>query len=313
MTVSKDGVMYINPNKISYKILKWMQEHEGTQTLKKTTNHNIADKICALPDVTNGVTSIEQTLSKMIRNKVIYRDKYPRGICADFRINYWHKSIPASILAKAPVEVKRAMAKTIDDMKPGQYMDNEGCVVTPAYAEKNEDPFSEDDDDTNTEHISTISTWAKAEKVVEPLIKPVEKTVEEAIEEVKEEKVKEADAIKEVLKTPVEAPAEPAVSMQELYAQKYCNDLAEDERFKPYAEYIKSGKFLQELSKYGVTLFDKNGEINDSQIKTFLGCIVKDLDKKEAKEAPAEASPIQITKSKDGKTMSITVNITLNL
>lgn len=211
MTVSKDGVMYINPNKISYKILKWMQEHEGTQTLKKTTNHNIADKICALPDVTNGVTSIEQTLSKMIRNKVIYRDKYPRGICADFRINYWHKSIPADILANAPVEVKRAMTKTIDDMKPGQYMDNEGCVVTPAYVEKNEDPFSEE--------------------IVE--IKPTEKTVEEAIEEIKEEKVKEADAIKEVLKTPV--------------------------------------------------------------------------------EAPAEASPIQITKSKDGKTMSITVNITLNL
>ena len=200
-----------------------MQEHEGTQTLKKTTNHNIADKICALPDVTNGVTSIEQTLSKMIRNKVIYRDKYPRGICADFRINYWHKSIPAAILAKAPVEVKRAMAKTIDDMKPGQYMDNEGCVVTPAYAEKSEDPFSED--------VTVADTTAQIEETVE--VQPTEKTVEEAIEEIKEEKVKEVEAIKEVLKTPV--------------------------------------------------------------------------------ETPVGATPIQITKSKDGKTMSITVNITLNL
>lgn len=223
MTVSKDGVMYINPDKLSYKILKWMQEHEGTQILKKTTNHNIADKICALPDVTNGVTSIEQAMSKMIRNKVIYRDKYPHGICADFRINYWHKSIPADILAKAPVEIKRAMAKTIDDMKAGQYMDNEGCVVTPAYVEKNEDPFSED--------VTVADTAPQVEEIVK--IKPTEKTVEEAIEEIKEERAKEAEAMKEVLKTPV--------------------------------------------------------------------------------EAPAEASPIQITKSKDGKTMNITVNITLNL
>jgi hypothetical protein len=159
----------------------------------------------------------------MVRNKVIYGDKYPHGICADFRINYWHKSIPADILANAPVEVKRAMAKTIDDMKPGQYMDNEGCVVTPAYAEENEDPFSEDEPMAETD--------TQVEEAVE--VQPTEKTVEEAIEEIKEEKVKEAEAIKEVLKTPV--------------------------------------------------------------------------------EAPVEATPIQITKSKDGKTMSITVNITLNL
>lgn len=200
MPISKDGVMYINPNKLSYKILIWMQEHEGTQTLKKTTNRNIANRICALPDVTNGLASIEQALAKMIHNKVIYKDKYPRGVCADFRINYWHKSIPAAILAKAPVEVKRAMAKTIDDMKPGQYMDNEGCVVTPAYAEKNEDPFSED--------VTVADTAPQAEEIVE--IKPVEKTVKEVIEAVKEEKVKEVEAMKEVLKTPVEAPVETA-------------------------------------------------------------------------------------------------------
>lgn len=223
MPISKDGVMYINPNKLSYKILIWMQEHEGTQTLKKTTNRNIANRICALPDVTNGLASIEQALAKMIHNKVIYKDKYPRGVCADFRINYWHKSIPASILAKAPVEVKRAMAKTIDDMKPGQYMDNEGCVVTPAYAEKNEDPFSED--------VAVADTAPQVEEIVE--IKPVERTVEEAIEEVKEEKVKEVEAMKEVLKTPV--------------------------------------------------------------------------------ETPVETTPIQITKSKDGKTIYVTVNLTFNL
>lgn len=236
MTVSKNGVMYINPNKISYKILKWMQEHEGTQTLKKTTNHNIADKICALPDVTNGITSIEQAMSKMVRNKVIYRDKYPHGICADFRINYWHKSIPADILANAPVEVKRAMTKTIDDMTPGQYMDNEGCVVTPAYVEKSEDPFNEDMPlkeicECRRDTVTVEDTAPQSEEPVE--IKPVEKTVEEAVAQIKEEKIKEAEARKEVLKEPV--------------------------------------------------------------------------------ETPVEATPIRITKSKDGKTTYVTINLTINL
>ena len=40
------------------------------------------------------------------------------------------------------------MAKTIDSMKPNQYMDNEGCVVTPnsvpIVKQETEDPFNED-------------------------------------------------------------------------------------------------------------------------------------------------------------------------
>jgi len=143
MSKSKTGSMNIKPGKISYTIHKWMQENEGTPALKRTTGHIIAGKICELDDVTNGELTIEQTFSKMVKCSVIYRDQYDKSIFSDYRINYWHKSIPADILANAPVEVKRAMAKTIDDMQPGQYMDDEGAVVTPNAVEKNEDPFSE--------------------------------------------------------------------------------------------------------------------------------------------------------------------------
>jgi hypothetical protein len=141
MALSKTGKMTIKPNKISYRILKWMQNNPNQ--LKKTTGQQIAAKVASLDDETSGEVGIAQALSKMIKCNVVYRDKYDKSVYSDFRINYWHKSIPADILADAPAEVKRAMAKTIDDMKPGQYMDDEGCVVTPNAVEKTEDPFNE--------------------------------------------------------------------------------------------------------------------------------------------------------------------------
>ena len=142
MRTSKSGRMVITPDKISYKVLKWMQSHDGQ--LKHTTGHIIAEKIAELDGVENGVITIEQTFSKMVKTNVVYRDKHEKSVYSDFRINYWHKSIPADILADAPVEVKRAMAKSIDSMQDNQYMDDEGCVVTPNSVEKVEDPFNED-------------------------------------------------------------------------------------------------------------------------------------------------------------------------
>jgi hypothetical protein len=133
--------MVITPNKVSYKILKWMQAHDGQ--LKNTTGQIIAEKIAALPDIENGELTIKQTLSRMVKANVVYRDKIDGSFFSDFRINYWHKNIPADILADAPVEVKRAMAKSIDDMQDNQYMDDEGCIVTPNSVEKVEDPFNE--------------------------------------------------------------------------------------------------------------------------------------------------------------------------
>lgn len=149
------GTMIIKPGKISHTILKWMQSHEGK--LKKTTGQKIAESIAALDDVESGEVIIAQVISKMVGCNVIYRDKYPGKVYSDFRINYWHKSIPADILSEAPIEVKRAMAKTLDSMQANQYMDDEGCVVTPNSVEKSEDPFGEDkweegqeEDDTKT-------------------------------------------------------------------------------------------------------------------------------------------------------------------
>lgn len=136
--------MDIKPGKISYRILQWMQEHEDTLKLKNTSAHAIAEEIANLDDVENGELTIEQTFGRMVRCLVVYRELNVKGSRSDYRINYWHKSIPADILANAPVEIKRAMANAIDKMEPGQYMDAEGAVVTPNAVEKvNEDPFAE--------------------------------------------------------------------------------------------------------------------------------------------------------------------------
>lgn len=168
---NKTGLMNIKPDKISYKILQWMQEYEGTNALKNTTGHIIAEKIAALPEIENGELTIEQTFSKMVKSNIVYRDRYDKSIYSDFRINYWHKSIPQEILANAPAEVKRAMAKTIDSMQENQYMDDEGCVVTPNSVEKSEDPFTEDDDTITPEPIEEpIDTDNMPEPIEEPVI-----------------------------------------------------------------------------------------------------------------------------------------------
>ena len=138
----KTGKMIIKPGAVSYAVLKWMQQHEGQ--LKKTTAHKIAEAVAALDGVENGVITIEQQFAKMIKANVVYRERYPKRVYSDYRINYWHESIPEDILANAPASVKRAMVKTIDNMSEEQYMDSEGCVVTPNAVEKTEDPFDED-------------------------------------------------------------------------------------------------------------------------------------------------------------------------
>lgn len=176
MALSKTGKMTIKPNKISYRILKWMQNNPNQ--LKKTTGHQIAAKVASLDDETSGEVGIAQVLSKMIKCNVVYRDKYDKSVYSDFRINYWHKSIPADILAGAPVEVKRAMAKTIDDMQPNQYMDDEGCVVTPNAVEKTEDPFNE---------ASKFAMEASAKYCGKTFCEVYNPTVEESVEKMEKD------------------------------------------------------------------------------------------------------------------------------
>ena len=189
---NKDSKMYIKPGKLAHTILKWMQEKEGTPALKKTTGHIIAEKISELDGVESGVITIEQVLSKMVKLSVIYRDKYPKSIYSDYRINYWHKSIPKDILANAPVEEKRSMAKTIDDMKPGQYMDDEGCVVTPGATVTDGDPFSED--------AVIVEDTGQQDEEEEPILP------EEQVQEICDKAVQPYEAEKEVqeVSVPVE-------------------------------------------------------------------------------------------------------------
>lgn len=180
---NKTGLMNIKPDKISYKILQWMQEYEGTNALKNTTGHIIAEKIAALPEIENGELTIEQTFSKMVKSNIVYRDRYDKSIYSDFRINYWHKSIPQEILANAPAEVKRAMAKTIDDMQENQYMDDEGCVVTPGVTVTNGDPFNEDtatveDTDQQTEEEELILPEEQIQEICNKSVQPYEEKKE---------------------------------------------------------------------------------------------------------------------------------------
>lgn len=189
MPTNDKGKMIIKPGRVSYTILKWMQDKEETSALKNTTGHIISEKICNLPGETHGLVTIEQTFYRMVRNNVIYRDKDPRGFFSDYRINYWHKNIPADILANAPVEVKRSMAKTIDDMKPGQYMDDEGCVVTPGVTVTEGDPFNEDTatveepDQEVEEEEEPILPEEDIEEICDKSVQPYEETNVEPLPE----------------------------------------------------------------------------------------------------------------------------------
>lgn len=191
-SISKTKTMIIKPDKLSYKILKWMQENEPK--LKRMTGSILAQEIAELDDVTSGTVTIEQTFSKMVHCDIVYRDKIPHSMYSSYRINYWHKSIPADILENAPVSVKRAMADRIDSMADNQYMDEEGCIVTPNAVEKTEDPFNEDgwvkdeeddgtvtythvdDDSANIEHITVADTASQFED--EPTTQEVSVPVE---------------------------------------------------------------------------------------------------------------------------------------
>ena len=86
------------------------------------------------------------------------------------------------------------MADRIDSMADNQYMDEEGCIVTPNAVEKTEDPFNEDgwvkdeeddgtvtythvdDDSANIEHITVADTSSQFEE--EPTTQEVSVPVE---------------------------------------------------------------------------------------------------------------------------------------
>lgn len=107
------------------KILKWMQEHPNA--LNSTNSAQLA-RTMRISGVTTGTA--RQVVQKMVNNQVLERFGGKRR--ARYHINYLHKDIPADILASAPLEEQLRVKQTLGRLKPGQYLDDIGCTITPA-------------------------------------------------------------------------------------------------------------------------------------------------------------------------------------
>lgn len=118
-------------------VLKWMQGNPNACKHKLGTEiARAAGESCNFGDVT-----LQLALSSLIKRGVVYRSDADRGF--DYRINYWHKDIPAFILDNAPVDIQKKMKEKLNKMTEDQYLDDEGCITTPNAVEKTGDPFSE--------------------------------------------------------------------------------------------------------------------------------------------------------------------------
>ena len=107
------------------KILKWMQEHPNA--LNSTNSAQLA-RTMRISGVTTGTA--RQVVQKMVNNQILERFGGKRR--ARYHINYLHKDIPADILASAPLEEQLRAKQTLGRLKPGQYLDDIGCIITPA-------------------------------------------------------------------------------------------------------------------------------------------------------------------------------------
>ena len=159
----REPKMNIKPGKISYEILKYIQDHPGK--MNRTTGHRIAEELAERDDLPHGSITIEQVISRMIKRNVLEKTSIPKSMYSSFRINYGSNSIPKDILAAAPVEEKRTLESMIDRLEPGQYMDSDGCIVTPGAVpivpQEDSDPFNED---KKSDEPGTFENPIKSEK-----------------------------------------------------------------------------------------------------------------------------------------------------
>lgn len=75
------------------------------------------------------------------------------------------------------------------------------------------------------------------------------------------------------------------LTQNEIAAQRYFYDLAGEEQFAPIADKIKSGEVFAEMAKFGIRPMNEYGDINNGQIREFLGLL--------AKTVPAKATNIE--------------------
>lgn len=127
-------------------ILSWMQEH--TRALDNTNAKVLANSMSI-----EGVKpkSIQQYIQRMVNNQMLH--KYGGKKRASYRINYLHKDIPPEVLESAPLAEKLSVKRQIGNMKSGQYLDDDGCIVTPMPDFTPEEQKSQEDQSTPAEAV----------------------------------------------------------------------------------------------------------------------------------------------------------------
>lgn len=132
------------------KILKWMQDNPGRC---RNTNVSLLGR-CMASEVGVSVQTCKQYIQKMVNVQMVSRFGTKRN--SQFLINYLHKDTPATIIENAPAEAKALVERIKAGMKPGQYLDSVGCVVTPAQKKNIEKPTAK-----KVRHIKVVDKTPK--------------------------------------------------------------------------------------------------------------------------------------------------------
>lgn len=109
-------------------ILTWCQDHP--KLLKNTNLSKLAEM--AAPDINRKTTTLRVTINKMHQNQMLL--KQPGGKRrGNIKINYYHKDIPGYILERAPIDTQEKVRAMYENLENDQYVNTEGCVVTPGH------------------------------------------------------------------------------------------------------------------------------------------------------------------------------------
>lgn len=135
-----------------HQMLLWMQKNE--RHLKNTNIKGIVTAMSLSGDLEGYKSSyLAERINYMINHQMLYR--YGGKRRATFRINYLHVNIPPDVLENAPKDVQLEVKRTIGGMKEGQYLDDVGCVVTPAAEKPKEETEAKPAKEESTTPVET--------------------------------------------------------------------------------------------------------------------------------------------------------------
>lgn len=93
---------------------------------------------------------------------------------------------------------------------------------------------------------------------------------------------------------------------QEWAIRQYYNDLASEDKYSPIADKIRSGEMFKEMGKFGIQPMDRNGNINDEQVREFFDLYAKTVPATPAVSPEASQAPtVDYVAVKDGKIESM--------